>query len=643
MSIPAYSNYRESDIQWLGQVPSHWTVKRLKYLLQETDQRGGETSHELLGLSKSRGVIRRSELSQGASASDDYGKYKLVRPNQLVMNKMQAWNGVFGLAPIGGVISPDYAVFDVIDATYSRFLCALLRTEQVAGELFTRCRGMGTAFLRLNTGDFFEVKVALPPPTEVSAITAFLDRETAKIDRLVDEQRSLIALLEEKRQAVISNAVTKGLNPDAPMKESGIGWLGEIPAHWEVGPLKRYWSVTDCKHVTADFVDEGIPLASIREVQSYFVDLSAAKQTSPAFFEQLTGGGRMPADGDLIFSRNATVGEVAQVAAWHPPFALGQDVCLLKRRNQDYSPDFVQQTLRSSICVRQIANLLIGSTFKRINVEEIRNLVIPFPPTDEQKQIGSSLVRRLGVLDELMNESQMAIALLQERRASLISAAVTGKIDVRRLTNVIAFPSYRLRLRGLVAAEVIERSGTQKTFGRVKLQKLTFLAEQHVGIHELAGIYIREAAGPLDRQLVADMEVEAGRIAGISVSQPDGARTTVCYRMGSKTGAHSDELSRAIGCERYAALKKLIAVFDGLSTFASEAVATLYAVWNDALIDGKHPTDDELIDSFLNDWHPEKAAKFKAAELPIWLDWMRRHHIVPQGNGSKTSTGRLFA
>ena len=143
------------------------------------------------------------------------------------------------------------------------------------------------------------------------------------------EQQRLIELLKEKRQSVISHAVTKGLNPYAPMKHSGIEWLGDVPEHWGVVPLKRAWSVTDCKHVTADFVDEGIPLASIREVQSRYVDLENAKQTTARYYELLIEGDRRPSPGDLIFSRNATVGEVAQVTRENPPFAMGQDVCLL--------------------------------------------------------------------------------------------------------------------------------------------------------------------------------------------------------------------------------------------------------------------------------------------------------------------------
>jgi type I restriction enzyme S subunit len=263
----------------------------------------------------------------------------------------------------------------------------------------------------------YSIKLALPPLPEQAAIAAFLDRETAKIDALVEEQRRLIELL--------------GLDPKAPMKDSEAEWLGEVPAHWEIGRLKHHWSVTDCKHVTAVFVSDGIPVASIREVQSRYVDLTDANQTTDAFYELLTEGGRKPEPGDLIFTRNATVGEVAQVANWHPTFAMGQDVCLLRNDDQTCSPDYLWHVLRSTLVVHQLTNLMIGSTFKRVNVEQVRNLTIPTPPVDEQKAISVHLDRMTGTWDRLISAAEAAITLLQERRSALISAAVTGKIDVR--------------------------------------------------------------------------------------------------------------------------------------------------------------------------------------------------------------------
>lgn len=435
MSLPRFPAYRDSGVEWLTQLPVHWQMPRLKTLLRETDERVGDREAELLGLSKSLGVVSRAQLEQGAAESNDYGKYKLVYSGQLVMNKMQAWNGVFGLSRHFGKVSPDYATFEFLEPGYNQYLSLMFSTDIMAGVFFTRCRGMGTAFLRINTGDFLDIKVPLPPISEAQSIVAFLLRETKKIDALVAEHEKLLALLAEKRQATISHAVTRGLDPGAPMKDSGVAWLGEVPGHWVVAPLKRHWAVIDCKHVTAEFVDEGVPLASIREVQGKYVSLENAKQTTDYFYEQLIEGDRKPVPQDLIFSRNATVGEVAQVTEHHPNFAMGQDVCLLRKMGDRYSSDYLQAVIRSGVVVEQLKNIMVGSTFKRVNVEEIRSLIVPMPPESEQLEIAKFIDSEATKLDKLKSEAERTIDLLKERRSALIAAAVTGKIDVRSAVN----------------------------------------------------------------------------------------------------------------------------------------------------------------------------------------------------------------
>lgn len=306
------------------------------------------------------------------------------------------------------------------------------------------------------------------------------------------------------------------------------------------------------------------------------------------------------------------------------------------------SSAYLMWALNSDAVYQQVLAGLGGATSPHINIGDIINFSIPEPPLEEQRAIAEHIAGEVAALDDLAEIATTAIALLQERRTALISAAVTGKIDVRGSATVLPFPINRMRARGLVATEIIERSAGQPTFGRVKFQKIAFLAEGHVGISEVAGSYTREAAGPLDRALIEEMESGAGTIAGIAVNQDGGTGTTVSYRLGQHRGAHRQELADWLGADRTAKLDKLIADFAPLTTKQAEAVATLYGVWNDALSEGNSPTDDEIVAGFLNDWHPEKREKFRASELPEWLGWMRRHHIVPTGSGPKTTTGRLF-
>ena len=198
---------------------------------------------------------------------------------------------------------------------------------------------------------------------------------------------------------------------------------GVIPEEWDAGGLDRFWSVTDCKHVTAEFVPHGFPLASIKEVQSRFVELANVKQTTHHFYSLLIEGGRKPCPGDLIISRNATVGEIAQVAEWHPPFAMGQDVCLLRKKSPDYSTEFLQAIFQSPVIANQLTDLMVGSTFKRVNVEQIRNFSVPMPSPPEQRAIAGAL----SDVDALLGALNQFIAKKRDLKQAAMQQLLTGQ------------------------------------------------------------------------------------------------------------------------------------------------------------------------------------------------------------------------
>jgi len=439
MSFPRYPEYKDSGVEWLGEVPTHWDVISIKWLSPVKrgasprpidDQKYFDNDGEfawvrITDVSACDGILkettqRLSELGSSLSVK--------IAPGELFVS-IAGTVGKPCLSAIKACIHDGFVYFPLLKLN-PKFLYRVFEVGACYGGL-----GKWGTQLNLNTDTIGSIRVAVPPPDELIQVLKFIDTETAKIDALVDEQQRLIELLKEKRQAIISHAVTKGLNPDAPMKPSGVQWLGEVPAHWEAGPLKRYWTAIDCKHVTAEFVDDGIPLASIREVQGRWIALEEAKCTTEAFYELLIEGDRRPTPGDLIFSRNATVGEVGQVHADHPRFAMGQDVVLLRKLLPEFSSDYMQFVIRSPAVTQQLAMLMVGSTFKRINVEEIRSLVVPWPPGAEQSEIAAFLENEVERADSLIAEAQRAIDFLQERRTALISAAVTGQIDVRAIAD----------------------------------------------------------------------------------------------------------------------------------------------------------------------------------------------------------------
>jgi type I restriction enzyme S subunit len=420
MTFRRYPRYKDSGVEWLGEVPEHWPIVALKRIAALRS--GDSITSESISESGKYPVVGGNGLRGYTAGFTHEGNFVVIGRQGALCGNVNYATGKFWASEHAVVATPNRPVV-------TRWLGEMLRAMNL------NQYSVSAAQPGLSVEAISKLRTMLPPHSEQLAIASFLDSESTKIDALVAEQQRLIALLKEKRQAVISHAVTRGLDPDAPMKPSGVEWLGDVPAHWEVLPIKRVWSVTDCKHITAEFVSDGYPLASIREVQGPYVSLEGAKRTTAHYYEALIEGGRKPEPGDLIFSRNATVGEVAQVTAAHPTFAMGQDVCLLRPSAAGGVSDFVQAVLKSDVVGVQIACLMIGSTFKRINVEEIRNLLIPFPPHVEQQAIASFVQGEASRLDCLVTEAERAIALLQERRTALISAAVTGKIDVRGLAG----------------------------------------------------------------------------------------------------------------------------------------------------------------------------------------------------------------
>ena len=277
--------------------------------------------------------------------------------------------------------------------------------------------------------------VAFPPFDEQTAIVAFLDGETAKIDALVEEQQRLIALLKEKRQAVISQAVTKGLDPSAPMKDSGVEWLGEVPDHWQVTSIGRL-----CTFISYGFTnpmptaDDGPFMLTANDIDYGAIRYETARRTSyEAFAEQLTDKSR-PVAGDLLLTKDGTLGRVAvhdgQAAC------INQSVALLRPDITASSPLFLYSVLMGGVYQERMIYEAGGTTIKHIYISRLAKMPLAVPPMLEQAAICRELDQRLGKQDELLAAAETAITLLQERRSALISAALTGKIDVRGLVPI---------------------------------------------------------------------------------------------------------------------------------------------------------------------------------------------------------------
>lgn len=433
MTLPKYGEYKDSGERWLGAIPTHWQVLRLKNLFEIRKRVVGEDGHQVLSITQ-RGIKVKDVESNDGQLSMDYSKYQIVQPGDFAMNHMDLLTGFVDISPYAGVTSPDYRVFTVRDgvACEPRYFLYLLQNGYRQKVFYAFGQGASEfGRWRFPTDQFNDFCFPYPSLSEQVTIATFLDSETAKIDTLIAEQEKLIALLAEKRQATISRAVTQGLNPNAPMRDSGLEWLGKIPAHWTTARLGHLTTqIVDGAHFTPTYVDEGIPFLRVTDITRGLPELDEVKRIPEVEHLELCRRCR-PRKGDLLLSKNGTIG-VPKVVTWDWEFSIFVSLCLLKMRPAMLA-SFAANVFESSTIKIQIDEGAKQSTVTNLHLEKIAEFRFPVPPVSEQEDIIAFLQMETSRLDALANEAERAVNLLKERRSALIAAAVTGQVDVRNV------------------------------------------------------------------------------------------------------------------------------------------------------------------------------------------------------------------
>ena len=256
--MKAYPAYKETGLPWLGQTPEHWQIIRNKFLFREVEERSQTGSEMLLSLTRSRGLIPHEEHTDRAGGAESLVGYRFCRVGQIVMNRMQAWNGMFDVVRQEGLVSPDYTIFVRNRALNPVFFVHQFRSPKIVEQFRQRSRGIGSGFFRLYTPDFGDLQVPVPPIEEQDAIVAFLEAKEAEIQKFIDNQRQQVDLLTEQKTARINCYVTKGPTNGIRVKKSRSAWFGEIQTHWVETRLKFITTeIVDCLHATPEYRDDG--------------------------------------------------------------------------------------------------------------------------------------------------------------------------------------------------------------------------------------------------------------------------------------------------------------------------------------------------------------------------------------------------
>lgn len=437
MSFPRHPEYKDSRVPWLGTIPSHWAVSKSRRLFAQRKERASEGERQLTA-SQKHGVIYQDEFmalegQKVVQVIHGADILKHVEPNDFVVS-MRSFQGGIEWCGLRGSISSAYVMLIPGPQVDSGFFKYLLKSSTYIQALqsTTNLVRDGQA---LRYENFTLVDLPIVPLDEQRLIADFLDAEIAKIDGLIAEQEKLIALLKEKRQAVISHAVTKGLDPNTPMKDSGIEWLGEIPSHWEIAPLKRDVSflTSGSRGWAEHYADDGALFIRIGNLKRESIDLDLSDIQRVSVPSGAEGERTRLADGDVLFSITAYLGSVAVVPVGLEPAYISQHVALVRLSQKYLLPEWAGYVALSVIGKTYLESQGYGGTKIQLGLEDVANIPMTIPPISEQRLIADALADQLRKIDALIGEALNVIGLLSERRSALISAAVTGKIDVRQL------------------------------------------------------------------------------------------------------------------------------------------------------------------------------------------------------------------
>ena len=438
MSLPTYCEYKDTGLDWLEIIPSHWELKRLKYLgdaiigLTYTPDDVVDEHSGTLVLRSSNIQNKRLAFEDNVYVSKDIPEKLRTKSGDILIC---ARNGSRALIGKNAQIDAETAgasfgaFMSIFRSKYNRFLSKVFNStlfEFQSGSFLT------STINQLTTGNLNSFEVPFPPIEEQTQIANFLDRETAKIDTLIEKQKRLIKLLKEKRQAVISHAVTKGHNPNAKIKDSGVEWLGEVPEHWAVKRIKHCGKVNGgFAFKSGDFCDSGAKVLKISNIAHLSFDWSDQSFLPEKFLEEAKEW--IPPPGSLIFAMTRPIisggVKVAKLEETEP-YLVNQRVGFMEPSNK-IDQDYLMYVAQSKSFYCAFENNITATNQPNISSEGIEDIRFACPPIEEQRKLVKFITSTLTQYDKINVNAESMINLLKERRTALISAAVTGKIDVR--------------------------------------------------------------------------------------------------------------------------------------------------------------------------------------------------------------------
>lgn len=417
-----YESYKNSGVGWIGDIPSHWSCVKVKHLLRERVDKSEDGIGEPLSMSQKYGLIPTSQMDVVPNLATSYVGAKRTRQGDMVLNKLKAHLGVFALSAYDGLVSPDYAVYYGTGRADLEYLEYLFKTPLYVSEFIKKTTGVAIGFNRLYTDDLFSIPAHYPPMQEQKRIVDYLKDKTLKIEQYVSARERERELLDSLKQSEIANVVTKGLNPNVRMKDSGIPWIGMIPEHWETRTLSQMARV----HFISNKNVHHQNLLSLSYGKIVCKDINTTEGLLPASFDNY----QIVEDGNIVL-------RLTDLQNDHKSLRVGlstqegiiTSAYLAIEAFTGILPKYLYFLLHS-IDVKKVFYSMGNGLRQSLNWTELRKLKCIVPPILEQQAIVDYIEAKLSKIDSCMADLQTEIDYLKEFKQRLISDVVTGQICV---------------------------------------------------------------------------------------------------------------------------------------------------------------------------------------------------------------------
>lgn len=625
---------KDSGVAWLGVIPASWNFGRVKnyYTVQKSIVGESADEYERLALTLN-GVIKRSKEDSTGLQPNAFNGYQVLRQGELVFKLIDLENvstSRVGLSPYTGIVSPAYIILKsngTIDSKFGYYYFISLWQRKIFNHL-----GDDGVRSSLNANDLLNLPCLFPPPDEQNQIVDHLDSKCSEIDTVLAKTRTSIEEYKKLKQAIITQAVTKGVQGDRPMKESGIEWVPMIPADWDIIPSRRLFADSDERKRPDDELLTASQKYGVISQQQYMEREKARVVLATQGIENW----KHVEPYDFIISLRSFQGglemsEVSGCITWH--------YIVLKPLRPIHS-FFFKWLFKSELYIKALQRtcnfIRDGQDLRYSNFVQVPLFI---PPMEEQKEIADALNIRCAEIDTLIQKKELFVAELESYKKSLIYEYVTGKKEVQQKQQVKEMAVYPFFpavfqvtnprfAQAILMSKVLDSCKVK--MGRVKLEKMMFVLENSIGF-DFDTEYVREAAGPLDKSIYECEQIISRRNKWFTIRK---SQYGVSYKPTSEHSKYKKYYAQYFS-DYEDAINKVISIFNDFDADQAEVIATLYGAWNDCIIDKRNYTDNDIVDEVLNHWHPKK----RRFPKDMWLraiQRMRELDLVPHGYGRHT-------